>query len=389
MKHLLLIGLLLIPGLAEALSLTGEVRWEGEVRQAGSVRVEAGATLTIAPGTRVTFAEGGLEVVGRLKAREVSFDGENWLGIVLKECDLSTLIVDATITGAETGIQVIGGAPRIEGTTLVQNRVGIELRQTGAIVSGCRFRENRDTGLLLKDEASAAVVDNSFVANGAYGVRIERANPRRFAGNTFNDNPTGILIAHVGSDPLLEENCLTGNQVAIRIDRAARPTLRRNDLRNNGTGLDLYRRADPLVETNRIADNRVGVQVVFSSYPQLRGNDLSGNGVALLLHDQSTLWEQQKGERTRSRAAAATEAGKKHDEVDAARRAPGVLDGTIDARDNWWGSEATLELERIGADGNASFIVDGRDSAGFEEDGVLFPLDRVRYAPWRQEAVWP
>lgn len=391
MKQLLLVCLLLVPGLAQALSLTGEVRWQGEVHQTETVRVEPGASLIIAPGAKVTFAAGQLEVAGRLQARQVSFAGTHWQGVVLKGCASDTLVADSSVRGAEIGIQVIGGEPRIEGTDFESNRVGLELRQSQASVSGCRFQDNAKVGLFVKDESRAAIINNSFIGNGKFGCYIFRAQPRRFAGNTFNANPVGIMVSYFGSDPLLEENCLTGNQVAIRVDRAARPTLRRNDLRDNGTGLDLYRRADPLVEANRIAGNKVGVQIAYSSYPQLHGNDLSGNGVALLLKDQSMVWEREKGARVRSGAASQSPfGGRKRGQVGEAQRAPRQQDGSVDARDNWWGKDATAELTRLGADGNVSFIVDGRDSAGFKEDGKLYPLDVVRYAPWRLEAVtWP
>lgn len=390
MRYWLLVLLVLVPTGARALSLTGEVHWSGVVHQHEAVRVEPGATLIIAPGSTVVFSGGSLEVAGRLRAREVDFNGQDWTGIVLKRCDLNTLIADCRVSGAATGILVAGGEPRIEGTRFVDNRIGLELRQqAAATVSGCDFRNNRRVGLFVKDEATAAVVDNNFINNGKFGAYIFRAKPRRFAGNSFNSNPIGIMVSHYGSDPLLEENCLTGNKVAIRIDRAAKPILRRNDIRDNGTGLYLYRRADPLVEGNRIADNRTGIHVAFSSYPQIHGNDLNDNIVALQLEYQSSTWDDEKGAAARKAEVAGSPfGGQKQGEVSERQRAPRQLDGTVDARDNWWGKGGTLELARLGRDGNPSFINDGRDTPSFDEGGKSYPLDTVRFAPWRKEAVW-
>jgi hypothetical protein len=68
--------------------------------------------------------------------------------------------------------------------------------------------------------------------------------------------------------------------------------------------------------------------------------------------------------------------------VTEADRQPAVLDGTVDARGNWWGHAGNLELARIGEQGNPSFIHDGRDQATFVEQGKNYPLDTVAFSPW-------
>lgn len=388
MRILLLLCFCLWPALLPAMTLTGETRWQGEMVIRESVRVEAGAILRVEPGTHVVFETGGLTVVGRLIARECELSGSNWSGVELKGVGVDTLLVDCRISGAATGVLVESGEPRLEGLTLEQNRIGVELRQKSAgTVSGCLFRSNSRVGLFVKDGSTAAVVNNRFEKNGKFGAYLYKSAPRKFTGNVFNANPTGLMISHFGSDPELVENCLTDNQTAVLIDRAAKPHLLRNDIRNNKTGVRCYRRSDPLLEQNRISNNKTGVSVAYSSYPRLIGNDLSDNGTALYLEYQSARWEQEKGAAARSAEVAHGAFGNQpRQNVSEADRRPGQLDGTIDARNNWWGRRQSRELNRVGAEGNPSFIDDGRDRPDFEEGGKSWPLDKVRFSPWLDDS---
>jgi len=382
----LLLAFLLLPAAGRARSLTGTVRWQGQVTVSEPLRVAPDAELVVEPGSRITFAGGSLEVAGRLTAREAEFTGKRWPGILLKGCDAGTVLAGCRIAGARTGLKAIGGAPHLEKLILAGNEVGMELRQkSAAVVRGCRFEDNRKVGLFVKDEARPVVTDNVFRDNGRFGAYIFRASPAKFAGNRFTGNGTGLMIANYGSDPRIAGNRFTDNEIGIRVDRAARPHLNGNVLRGNRTAIRLYRRSDPLIEGNLVTGNETGISVAYSSYPVIRGNDLAGNGLALELEFQSSTWEEQKG--SAARAAAAADRGAfgraPARAVGEEQRRARDLDGTVDARDNWWGQDGSAELRRIGRGGNPSFIHDGRDQPTFEEGGKDYPLDRVRFAPWR------
>lgn len=390
-----LLALLLLPVSAPALTLSGDTRWKGDMTIAEAIRVEPGATLTVENGATVHFASGGLEVAGRLLATGARFTGPGWAGIVLKGCDSATILRDCVIEGARTGILVRGGEPRLKDLVLTGNEVGMELRQkSAAAVSGCRFRDNAKVGLFIKDEATAAVSDCRFEDNGKFGAYIYRALPRRFSGNVFRGNPTALMVSHFGSDPRIEKNRFEKNELGILVDRAAKPALTGNLLRENGTGIRLYRRSDPLVQGNRLEKNVVGISVAFSSYPRLSGNDFVVNRTALLLEYQSSDWEREKGSAAReaessSRGAFGQSA---RSEVTEADRRPRQLTGAVDARNNWWGKEGTAELARIGKQGNPSFIADGRDTPTFVDGGKSYPLDTALFAPWSEKpltADWP
>ena len=379
--------LLALAGSAQALTIERDTRWSGERRIAEKVTVPSGVTLTLLPGTVVRFAAAGsLEVTGRLTGENARLVGEQWGGVTLKGCDAGTRLTAVEVSGARTGVLVQGGNPLLERLTLRDNEVGIELRgKSAATVRDGLFSANRKVGLFIKDDSPVVATGNRFEANVKYGAYIYRATPAQFARNRFERNPTGLMIAYFGSDPVVADNHFTDNEVGIEVDRAARPLLRGNRLEGNRTGLLLQRRADPQVTGNRFAGNREAIRLAYSSYPRIVGNDFAGNDLAIRLEFQSSTWEREQGASTRAgevAAAGAFGSGQGARTVSEEQRRPAALDGTIDARDNWWGEPGNLELARSGDAGNPSFIHDGRDQPTFIEAGKSYPLDRVLFAPW-------
>jgi parallel beta-helix repeat protein len=389
MRWLTLLLSLLLPLPAAALTLDGATSWQGEQHFAETVRVPAGAVLTVAPSAIIHFAIGSLEISGQLQAQGARFTGNHWQGIVLKGTGADTALTDCTIDGADTGLEIIGGAPQLKNLYLHDNRIGLLLgKKTAAVVTGCRIEKNTRAGLIIKDEAQPRVEDNSIAGNGLFGAYIVHAKPQSFTGNQISGQPTGLKISNFGSDPQVTGNRFKNNEVAILVDKAARPTLTGNLLTGNGTALHLYRRADPQVSGNRFSGNQLGILVAFSSYPRIEGNDFANNGLALKLEFQSSSWEEQNGETARQAETSRGVFGQtpKQNLSEESRR-PAQNDGTVDARGNWWGPAGTGELTRTKERTNPSFIHDGRDQPTFIEGGNEYPLDRVIFAPWSPTAL--
>lgn len=370
---------------AVALVIDKDTTWQGELSFAEDVRVLQDVTLVIEAGTKVSFSNGGLEVIGNLVASGAEFSGEKWDGILLKGNDSQTILSECLVKGAKTGITVKGGAPVIEKLELVNNKVGIELRGKAAgKVSGSTFIENEKVGLFVKEDSTTKVTNCRFQNNGRYGAYLYRAKPEMFVANGFYNNDVGLMIAYHGSDSLVEDNHFENNEVAIQVDRAARPTLKGNQLLKNKTGLYAYRRSDPVVNGNLFQGNDVGVLVAYSSYPQIEGNDFVDNGLALKLEFQSSQWESARGEEARASEMASRSAfsGQGMRTVTEEDRKASNLKGVVEASGNWWGSKGTAELEKIGEEGNPGFVHDGRDQERFVDEGKEYPLDKVVFAPW-------
>ncbi len=196
------------------------------------------------------------------------------------------------------------------------------------------------------------------------------------------------MISHYGSDPVIENNIFRNNRTGVLVDRTAKPQLRGNLFEENEIGIDLYRRSDPHILKNRLSKNRQAIRVRYSSYPLIEQNDFTANDSALVLALQSSRWEEQKGEAARQEQLGAVGAfgGKKQNQVSEDQRRAKGLDGTVDARNNWWGAAETLQLESVSADANLAWIIDGNDAPTFEEGGQTFPLDKVRWAPFSPHA---
>jgi parallel beta-helix repeat protein len=384
---LLLLFALIRP--AAALTLSEDTHWQGQLSFAETVRVQAGVTLTVESGAEVRFETGALDVAGTLQARDARFYGEGWQGIILRGG--ADLLERCVISGAETGVQVMGGAPRLIDVRVEGGTTGIELRRRSrAQLSGCTIRDQGEVGLFVKDESAPRVERCLFEKNGRFGVYLHRSVPQLFSGNRLVANPVGLMVAWYGTDPEIRNNEFEQNGAAIQVDRAARPLITGNRIHDNETGLLLSRRADARVRRNLVHDNRIGIQVEYSSYPVIRENDLAGNGTALVLHHQSSAWEKANGEAMRNKQSFA--GGPFNRNPSGAKEAappPAVLTGTVDARRNWWGEEATAQLRTHQGRGNLVFIHDSRDEPFFEDGGVNYPLDRVEFAPWLEEAVFP
>ena len=155
--------------------------WSGEHELFAAVRVPAGRTLTIMPGTRVRVTEGSgaaLAVQGRLLVRgsagPVSFGSagaggsRDWRGILVEgEADLEGV----DIRHAERAVTVLPGARvRLAACTLAGNRVGLHACGEGAEVEDCRFENNEWYG----------VKEDAIAVNGGRRPRLLRCS---FAGN--------------------------------------------------------------------------------------------------------------------------------------------------------------------------------------------------------------
>lgn len=384
-----LIFCLLWPGMAAALNIEQPTAWRGELRFSETVRVAPGATLIVEAGTTVHFSSGALEVAGRMEATEARFTGTNWQGIVLKGVDGDTRLTDCVIDGADTGVEAIGGAPRLERLHLRGNRIGAQLgKKSTAVLRDSRIEENSRAGLIVKDGAAPTLTGNLFTGNGLFGAYIVQAKPQTFRDNRFAGQPTGLKIANLGSDPEIIGNHFEKNEVAILVDKAAHPTLTGNILTGNGTALHLYRRADARVTRNRFGNNKLAVLAEYSSYPKITGNDFNGNERSLKLAFQSSTWEAANGAAARAQESRQGAFGQGMRPDGGERQwPPAPTGGTVDARNNWWGTAGTEELATAAGKDNPSFILDGRDTPTFRDGGKDYPLDRVLFSPWRDRAA--
>jgi len=208
----ILLGVALIPsGGASAERIASDTTWEGTVTVDGQVVVEAGATLTIRPGTEVRFKKTGT--------------GEALQGAMAEG---SGLLVRGTLMAV--------GEPdkRILFTSSEQEKEvgdwGEIMIESGApsVIANADF-EYATWGLHLHF-TNVEVRDSTFRKNNG-GIRF-RSGPVEIHDNLFRGNYIGIR-SYLGGGRIYHNIC-TGNEMGIFISRATEAiTIKENNIYGN------------------------------------------------------------------------------------------------------------------------------------------------------------
>lgn len=411
--------------------------WDGEYRVEGKVTVENGVRLTITAGSHISFhgsgagivVEGGITAEGE-EGKPILFrqGGEDlppvlWQGITVKSPSEPSRFSFCEFSGAEMALAAYGTDLSVEGvrfedlpkgvtagkastvdirtSTFLGNGVGVEALQNSRLtVEGSRFRDNA-VGVVLVSGSSGAIGGNTF--HGGRGVQIIEAKDLLVHDNLFSDSVAGLIAERAGPDVQVSSNrfekgkvgirCLgfcafevlcnrfTGLDGAILLQNFSRPRLENNLLSGNALGMVMGRKSRGQVSFNRFEGNVQAVFLDFSSYPVIEGNVFSGNDGGIVLGKyMSADWEKSVGSRSISLGRAAESNSRRLQEVGGTV----AFSGKVDARRNWWGSETTAEMERLGEEGNVGAIEDYFDQHEVSYKGYegTYEKDRVLYAPW-------
>ena len=169
-----------------------------------------------------------------------------------------------TLTGSETGIQVLGSdGTDITGNTATGNQSGIFITDSyGMSVTGNTASGN-STGIYV------------YVADAASNVQ----------GNTASGNYTGIYIAGVyGSMPVQGNNANSNNAAGIYISECDEVVVEGNTVQGNhnavfgAVGIELRRTNDAFLNSNTgITGNDTGILIDGGEGNTIQGNVLSNN----------------------------------------------------------------------------------------------------------------
>lgn len=277
----------------------------------GTVIVPDGRTLTIEPGTRVTFASGaGLVIEGKLAA--------------------SGTVADTIVLTSAAGAPARG------------DWNGVEFRNTSNVGSTFRYVRVEWTGA---GSSQAAV----YYGTGAYGVALENIHVRESSGDGVNlrasspaitdsrfEQITGYgvfsdLFSNFQLRRSVVEYCTEGG---VRIPLNAAPTVDSTVIRHNGYGIYVDNGASPTITRDTIASNATGIyfRSVGGVQPVIRENVISGN----------TEW---------------------------GINAEGTV--VLDARRNYWGSEYGPFSEQINPSGRGNKVSVKVEVAPWRSSGTL------------------
>jgi hypothetical protein len=185
-----LIALTLLPAFSSAHAdetvISHDTLWSGEISLTKDVLVLQGATLTIAPGTRINvlasestrtepeFISSYTEITVRGILRAEGSQAQpivmtavmdnKWAGIIVDEGSVS--LTWCKVSGADAGLTVLRGKAVVRDCQFIKNHYGISLSGRDAKLSLNRsvFQEN-DYGLAVLNGAEVAHSDSKFIAN--------------------------------------------------------------------------------------------------------------------------------------------------------------------------------------------------------------------------------
>lgn len=428
--------------------LAADTVWEGRVTVAVPTEVPTGVTLVVRPGAEVRFAAGaGLNVLGALRAegtaeqpiRLVAAAAEPspgaWAGLELRGDGDRSVLRRCVVTHA-AGLFVRAGTPRVEdcefrgglkgivasgpGTRPALERIVVADMRDGGIestngaaptVSGCTVERCGPFGVGASHDA-APVITGTTVSACEVGIALVRVPPL-LRDNTVRDNGIGIAFNQVNggrpvegnriernkqgifctnfSSPDVTGNIVADNEIGIVCFMGSRPRISGNDVVRNGTGIVGEQISSPEIGANEIRDNDKGVYLTLSSYATIRGNNFAGNRVHVELGNMSADWERRAtGKPRRGQQRQLDERAARLGTAPSANAGDGAsLPDSVDARENWWGEETTLEMGRKGPDANIATLIDGHDVPvrvyeGFDGE---YAQDKIVYAPWAKERI--
>ncbi|NOY12367.1 MAG: hypothetical protein GXP51_01345 [Deltaproteobacteria bacterium] len=409
------------------LAITEDRQWQGQVVLEQPILVAVGATLTIAPGTRIrtTEKEFLIRVEGTLQAlgsatQPIIFDTpRGWQGIELYQSAELSRFDFVRITAAAVGLssslsrfevkqsrfQDCSTAIKLnrQSTALIvdstfnanQLAVGIGMRSQ-VVLRGNRFRGNK-TAVMASRNSSGELTDNYFGEN-QQGVYLRNLFAGKLMKNSFINNATAILCDQTMASPLIEGNRFESNQQGVVCLLASKPHLRYNVFQDNQLALvnnqlgsphveqNLFlrnliaikneRRSAPLVERNRFEKNKLALLCDYLSYPTVRQNNFIANHLAVKLGDHQSADMEKQGSSTAQRQKTLAASGR-----------PGKLAvfgpaaGVVDVRQNWWGRELTeAEPQLFFSRQQAKWVID-------DISGEPYLRDRITYSPWLQTPV--
>lgn len=432
---------------AASRTLKGNETWSGIVRLNGDIIVPANATLTIQPGTEILFPPASvLAVEGRLLARgsaknpiimhAASPDKVGaWQGISLdKGPQQGSELLHVQIDGAAQGIILTGAKVHIADTTIRRGTKGIasgggafitiervavsDMSEGGIDVSvgsqgkitDCQLRRLSGFGIQI-GKKSVVAIRNNLISEAKFGIFVSgnfppmegnsidhcevgiailQTNPNSIVkGNKLKECKSGIAC-HQFAAPTIEKNTIEGCELGIEAFQASSPVIRNNRLTRNQRAISCVQMCNPLITRNDLIDNKTAIYLHLSSYAQIHDNNFEGNRLHVELDNMSSDWEvRAKKKPTRNREKQSevfVQQGKANPQdylVDAG------IEGFVNAKDNFWGKEASAEMAAKGTNANISTIQDAYDIPTRTYDGWpgVYKQDRVRYDGWKKVRI--
>lgn len=239
---LLSLAILIQPVLAITTSgtLTQDEMWTGEILITGDVVIPEGITLTVLPGTFITFSGDGSD-----NDVETAVLNELWLG-------KSNLIVrgDLIIQGKGDSRVVIGSSTPDANrpTPAWWGGIIFEGLNVGSLIEYAEIRY-ADVALVFTGSSLPWIV-NSIIADNDVGIMTFDFSSPRIIGNRIENNTLWAIACYDSSFPMISYNAIKGNEVGIGCEDSSFPTIEYNRFSGNHADMLVQDRSNPLRREN-------------------------------------------------------------------------------------------------------------------------------------------
>ena len=231
--------------------LTQNEIWTGEIIVTGDVVIPEGITLTVLPGTLITFSDDGSD-----NDVETVVLNELWLG-------KSNLIVrgDLIIQGKENSRVVIGGlTPEANRPTPVWwGGIIFEGLNVGSLIEYAEIRY-ADVALVFTGSSLPWIV-NSIIANNDVGIMTFDLSSPRIIGNAIERNKLWGISCYDFSFPMISENIIESSEVGIGCEDFSLPGIQYNTFSNNSVNILIQDDSNPTQVGNIFKNNEVRTDI--------------------------------------------------------------------------------------------------------------------------------
>lgn len=282
------------PVVYKDLHITNDTIWEGNIFVEGIVTVEAGAVLTIKPGTAVNFiwqdvnddgvGESGLYVFGALNAKAEkndpivfssgrSQDKNLWEGIYFIASEGNPNILSyCKFSNAHRALHSHFSKVVLENLTFSDNSRGFQFQESEVGVKDCTFKNNY-SALRFRD-SKAEIINNVFINNYSAvhamrsdilfkndiikNNRLEGLRLKECKGNISDseimNNRQGVLFQE--GEVSLDHNLISENAMDGIASNNSKLALGKNTIsKNGGDGISLNQ-TEAILHNNNIESNK-------------------------------------------------------------------------------------------------------------------------------------
>ena len=220
--------------------------WTGEVLITGDVVIPEGITLTVLPGTFITFSGDGSD-----NDVETVVLNELWLG-------KSNLLVkgDLRIQGEKDKKVIIGGNSfDLDNPTSVNWWGGIifEGLNVGSLIEYAEIRY-ADVALVFTGSSLPWII-NSIIADNDVGIMTFDFSSPRITENRIENNTLWAIACYGLSFPMISHNTIKGNEIGVGCEDSSFPTIEYNRFSGNHTDMLVQDRSNPLRRENIFSDD--------------------------------------------------------------------------------------------------------------------------------------